>query len=107
MNGKELIRINDKLKADRSLWDQQWQDIADNIVFRKTSIIGVTTPGDKKTTKMYDSTATTYAQKLAAWINGNLTSGEWFSLKMVYRRNGYRRQFCFTGCCHARTLEVG
>lgn len=82
MNGKELIRINDKLKADRSLWDQQWQDIAENIVFRKTSIISIATPGDKKTAKMYDSTATMGAQDLAAWINGNLTSGEWFSLKM-------------------------
>jgi len=82
MNGKELITINDKLKSDRSLWDQQWSEIADNIVFRKTSIIGLSTPGDKKTSKMYDSTATMSAQELAAWINGNLTSGEWFSLKM-------------------------
>lgn len=82
MNGKELTKINDNLKSARSQWDSQWQEIADNIVFRKTSIVGVAEPGVKKTQKMYDSTATMSAQELAAWINGNLTSGEWFSLKM-------------------------
>ena len=82
MNGIEIIKINDNLKADRSLWDSLWQEIADNIVFRKSSIVGTQTQGSKKTSKMYDSTATMSGQDLAAWINGNLTSGEWFSLKM-------------------------
>jgi len=82
MNGKELLRINDNLKEARSQWDVTWSDIADNIVLRKTSIISQATPGGKKTQKMYDSTATLAAQDLAAWISGNLTSGEWFRLKM-------------------------
>jgi len=82
MNGKELCKINDNLKYDRALWDSTWLDIAENIAFRKTSIMGVSTQGSKKTTKMFDSTATMAAQDLAAWISGNLTAGEWFRLKM-------------------------
>jgi len=84
MNGKELIKINDNLKNDRSLWDSMWQEIADNIVFRKASIIGKITPGSKLTQKMFDSTATMVAEDLAAWIHSNLTSMgmEWFSLKI-------------------------
>jgi len=83
MNGKELVRINDNLKADRALWDQIWQDIADLMVFRKASIIGKREPGVKLTQDQYDSTATQAGQDLAAWINGNMTGRgmDWFSLK--------------------------
>jgi len=82
MNGKELCKVNDNLKEARSNWDSTWQEIADNIVFRKTSIVGTSEAGTKRTQKMFDSTATMAAQDLAAWISGNLTSGEWFRLKM-------------------------
>ena len=84
MDGRDLCKINDGLKADRSLWDSMWQEIADNIVFRKASITGRRTPGSKLTNKMYDSTATMCAEDLAAWIHSNLTSMgmEWFSLRM-------------------------
>lgn len=83
MNGKELVRINDNLKADRSLWDTMWQDIADNMVFRKSSIVGKVEAGVKLTQRMYDSTATQAGQDLAAWIGGNMTGRgmDWFSLK--------------------------
>ena len=81
MNGRELCKINDNLKNARSNWDSMWQDIADNIVYRKSSITGTSMPGAKRTQRMYDSTATMAAQDLAAWISGNLTSGEWFRLK--------------------------
>lgn len=84
MTGQEISKINDKLKADRSLWDSVWQDIADYIVFRKNSIVGVIPAGSKVTQKMFDSTATLAAENLAAWIDSNLTSMgmEWFSLKI-------------------------
>lgn len=82
MNGRELHKINENMKNTRSLWDALWKDIADNIVFRKTSIVGTVTQGSKLTSQMYSSTATLAGQDLAAWINGNLTTGEWFSLKM-------------------------
>jgi len=84
MNGKELVKINDNLKQDRSLWDTMWKEIADNIVFRKASIVGKVEAGVKLTQKMFDSTATMAAEDLAAWIHGNLTSMgmDWFSLKV-------------------------
>jgi len=83
MNGRELVRINDNLKEDRALWDSQWQEIADNMVYRKASIVGKMSPGVKLTQKMFDSTATLAGQDLAAWINGNMTGRgmNWFSLK--------------------------
>lgn len=84
MTGQEIARINDRLRSDRSLWDAMWQDIADYIVFRKNSIVGVIPAGSKVTNKMFDSTATLAAENLAAWIDSNLTSMgmEWFSLKV-------------------------
>ncbi len=84
MTGADLCKVNDKLKGDRANWDQAWQDIADYIVFRKTSITGKNMPGTKATNKMFDSTATQAAEDLASWIHSNLTSMgmEWFNLKM-------------------------
>jgi len=83
MNGTELVKINDNLKQDRAVVDSMWQDIADNMVFRKASIVSKVEPGVKLTQKMFDSTATLAGQDLAAWINGNMTGQgmDWFSLK--------------------------
>lgn len=85
MNGKDLYKINDNLKASRSMADTMWQDIADNIVFRKASIVGKVQAGVKLTQKMYDSTATVCAHDLAAWINGNMTASgmDWYSLRLA------------------------
>lgn len=84
MDAKTIVGINDKLKSERSLWDALWQDVADYIVFRKASITGEKTPGEKLTSKMFASTATVAAHDLAAWIHGQLTemSMNWFSLKI-------------------------
>jgi len=100
MNGKELIKINENLKADRSLWDSQWQEIADNIVFRKASIVGKQTTGSKLTQKMYDSTATMAGEDLAAWIHGNLTSMgmEWFFLKTKGKEDNKDMQEALDEC---------
>ena len=82
MDAKTICQINDNLKSNRSLWDTLWQDVADYIVMRKASVIGTMTPGSKLTQKMYMSLPTQLGQELAAWISYNLTSGEWFFLKM-------------------------
>lgn len=85
MNGKELYKINDNLKQSRAIVDAMHQDIADNIVFRKASIVGKIEPGSKLTQKLYDSTATMCAHDLAAWINGNMTASgmDWYSLRLA------------------------
>jgi hypothetical protein len=84
MDAKTLIDINGKLKDERCLWDSLWQDVADYIVFRKASIVGEKTQGEKLTSKMFDSVATVAAGDLASWIHGQLTemSMQWFSLKI-------------------------
>ena len=83
MDGKSIVKLNENLKADRSMWDAMWEDIANNIVFRKQSIVGKMEPGSKMTTKLYDSTATMAAEQLTAWVHANMTAMgmDWFGLK--------------------------
>jgi hypothetical protein len=78
---KELGYTGD---TDSAKFDRVVDDVADYIVFRKASVVGEKTPGEKLTSKMFASTATVASQDLAAWIHGQLTemSMNWFSLKI-------------------------
>jgi Bacteriophage head to tail connecting protein. len=108
MDGAKLIKINNNLKNDRALWDAQWKEIADNIVFRKTSIVGTQTSGLKNTKKLYDSTATMAAEDLTAWIHGNMTamSMNWFNLKIRDQEDNKELQAWLEECRNIQLDEL-
>jgi hypothetical protein len=62
------------------LWAIEWQEIADYTLPRKNSILVRKWPGQKRTARLFDSTAIQSRNKFASFINGGLTSGymRWF-----------------------------
>jgi hypothetical protein len=84
MDAKDLIKLWEKMKTDRAMWDSMWQEIADYIFPRKSNIYRTQAPGQKQTTKLYSSTAIKANEDLAAWLQSNLTSMamDWFSLRI-------------------------
>ena len=80
---KMVIDRYDTLKAQRSSWEDHWQDIADYFLPRKANITIRRTKGDKRHDQIYDGTATHALELLAASLNGMLTNtvSPWFILK--------------------------
>jgi len=75
------------LESQRTTWEQHWQEIADYVVPRKADITRKRTPGDKRTSLIFDGTAIHAAELLSASLHGMLTSmsSQWFSLQ--YRQD--------------------
>jgi len=71
------------LENQRTSWEQHWQEIADYVVPRKADITRTRTPGDKRTSLIFDGTAIHAAELLSASLHGMLTnmSTQWFSLQ--------------------------
>ena len=71
------------LENQRTTWEQHWQEIADYVVPRKADITRKRTPGDKRTSLIFDGTAIHAAELLSASLHGMLTnmSTQWFSLQ--------------------------
>ena len=81
----EYIRKRlDKLEADRGTWESHWQEILDYVMPRKAEITFLRSRGEKRTEVLFDSTAITANNLLAASLQGTLTSPSlpWFSLKL-------------------------
>lgn len=81
---KDILKRYDNLKTKRSLWEPLWEELAQYIVPKRTGIVAKLTPGEKKTRKVYDSTAIDANDKLAASMHGALTgpTTRWFSMKL-------------------------
>jgi hypothetical protein len=77
----ELNRYK-QLQAKRSPWESHWQECVDNVLPRRGDISFRSTPGQKRTSRIYDTTATNSLELLAAAIHGMLTnpSTKWFDL---------------------------
>ena len=77
------------LENQRKTWEQHWQEIADYVVPRKADITRKRSPGDKRTTLIFDGTAIHAAELLSASLHGMLTSmsTQWFSLQ--YRDDAF------------------
>lgn len=78
-----LLRRYETLLAERRLYEPLWQEIADYILPRKSSITFQRAPGQKQTQRLFDSTAIHANELLAASMQGALTSSavKWFRLK--------------------------
>jgi len=71
---QEYCKKFDKLKSERSVWETHWQECMDFIVPRKNDITRTSTPGDKKNTDLFDTTAIMSNQMLAGMLHGMLTN---------------------------------
>ena len=70
----EIVRRWDKLDGDRGNFKTQWQEIADYMIPRKASIVTQSSPGAKRTSKIYDGTAIRSLRILANGLYGHMTS---------------------------------
>jgi len=74
----------DALVSDRGTWEVNWQEILDYVMPRKADVVTLRTKGEKRTEVLFDSTAITANNLLAASLHGTLTSPSlpWFSIKL-------------------------
>ena len=74
----------EKMESQRSNWNDHWQEILDYVMPRKADVSLIRSRGSKRTDVLYDSTAITANNLLAASLQGTLTSPSlpWFSLKL-------------------------
>ena len=72
------------LESSRQTWEDHWQDILDYVMPRKADVTFVRAKGTKRTEVLFDSTAITANNLLAASLHGTLTSPSlpWFTLKL-------------------------
>ena len=72
-----------QLQADRFQWEQAWQDVIDYVFINRAPILGKVTPGDKRTSKTFDSTATNAHTTLSSVIESMLASpaAPWLSIE--------------------------
>lgn len=84
---KDIKKIFDNLKGDRGNWENYWQDLARYCVPRKSYITRQRATGEKLDPDIYDSTAISSAQMLAAGLQGFLTNPaqKWFTLALQDR----------------------
>tara|TARA_R100000353_G_scaffold52846_1_gene42236 strand:+ start:834 stop:2516 length:1683 start_codon:yes stop_codon:yes gene_type:complete len=74
----------DRLGQERGTWEVNWQEILDYVMPRKADVVTLRTKGEKRTEVLFDSTAITANNLLAASLQGTLTSPSlpWFNIKL-------------------------
>ena len=77
-----LLKRLDKLKVQRSTWEQHWQEIGEYIIPRKVDVTKTRSSGDKRMDNVYDGTGIHAAEMLSSSLHGMLTnpSMNWFDL---------------------------
>jgi len=76
-------RMN-QMEGGRGTWEDHWQEILDYVMPRKADITFKRIKGEKRAEILFDSTAITASNLLAASLQGTLTSPslQWFSIKV-------------------------
>lgn len=71
-----------RLRADRVLWENQWQEVADYMLPNRNTITNFKSPGQKRSVNVLDSTGIQSNELLAGALHGLLTNpnAEWFEL---------------------------
>ena len=80
-----VIKRFDRLKSNRSNWDQVWQEVMKYVVPRKAWVTRTReVMGERVDTDLYDTTARRANQILAAGFHGNMTNPatKWFNLRL-------------------------
>ena len=82
---EEVIKRFDRLKANRSNWEQLWQEVLKYVVPRKAWVTRTREmQGERPDSDLYDTTARRANQILAAGFHGNMTNPatKWFNLRL-------------------------
>uniref|UniRef100_A0A6H1ZVG3 Putative head tail connector protein n=1 Tax=viral metagenome TaxID=1070528 RepID=A0A6H1ZVG3_9ZZZZ len=81
---EELVKRFNKVENDRANWNSLWQDVADYVLPTRGGFSGDETPGTRRGTRQYDSTAVISLWYLAAGMHGLLTNPnmKWFALRL-------------------------
>lgn len=80
---KRLIERQEALASDRGTWEQHWREIAELMSPLRDDFNIQRTPGEKRTSKIFDGTPGLAAENLASGLWGMLTNSanKWFELR--------------------------
>lgn len=80
---KELIERQEALASNRGTWEQHWREIAELMSPMRDDFNVQRTPGEKRTSKIFDGTPGLAAENLASGLWGMLTNSanKWFELR--------------------------
>ena len=101
-------RMN-QMEGGRGTWEDHWQEILDYVMPRKADITFKRTKGEKRAEILFDSTAITASNLLAASLQGTLTSPslQWFNIKLKEEQlNQDRGVQLWLEDCSKRMYEV-
>jgi hypothetical protein len=81
---ERILKIWNTLYADHTTYLSLWQELAEYIIPRKSDMLWQSSPGEKKTDKVFDSSAIHANELLAAAMQGTITNHatKWFGLRM-------------------------
>jgi hypothetical protein len=79
----DVLRRQSQLEAERANWDNYWQDVADLVTPRNSTFTAKRPEGDRRTEKIFDSTAPLASDRFAAAFESMLTPRTqlWHQLK--------------------------
>lgn len=102
---QDLIRRTMKMRADRSLFDYQWQEIRDNVIPVLARFVGEDPKGAKSNQFTVDETPEQAHELLAAALHGMLTNPalKWFDLAV---RNPKLKEIDRVAACLAHRRDV-
>lgn len=81
---QELCLHWTKLKSERAQFERTWQEIADYVRPLRSEFTAMRSPGDKRHTRIFNSTPLMAADSFAGGIYGMMTNpaNRWFALKL-------------------------
>lgn len=81
----EILRQHEGMKGLRGNWETMWQEIADRIFVRQAEFVSKRSAGEKRTERMFDSTAALGLERFGAAMNSvNTPSTQmWHELRML------------------------
>lgn len=81
-NADEIVRRQEKMRSLRSNWENLWQEVADRVWPQMSDFVAKKTPGEKRSEKIFDSTACLALEKFAAALHSLLTpdNQQWHKL---------------------------
>ena len=81
----DILQRQERMADQRGIWDQHWREIAERILPRANYFRIVRNPGDKRTEKVFDATATLALERFAAAMESMLTprTQRWHKLRVT------------------------
>lgn len=83
MNTDEIFTRFQTLRNTRGVWENHWEEIAERVMPRAAQFVSTGTPGEKRTHKLYDATASLALERFAAAVESLLTprGAKWHTLR--------------------------